>query len=156
MTESTAATTLPPVVKTITVGRSVAAAFELFTDGMAAWWPLAQHSLGQADAKGCGIEGRVGGVLWEETNDGTRHVWGTVLAWEPPGRLVFTWHPGREESLAQQVELTFAADGDGTRVELVHTGWEVLGPAAVATREGYDTGWDFVLGECYSGAAQAG
>ena len=146
-------TTLAPVVKTINVRRSVADAFELFTTGMAGWWPLAKHSLGQANAKTCGIEGRVGGELWEETHDGSRHVWGTVLAWEPPGRLVFTWHPGREEALAQQVELSFVADGEGTRVELVHTGWEVLGPAAAETRAGYDTGWDFVLGGCYGGAA---
>jgi hypothetical protein len=27
----------------------------------------------------------------------------------------------------------------------VHVGWETLGTAAQATRDGYDTGWDFVL-----------
>ena len=87
----------------------------------------------------------MGGAVWEETTAGVRHVWGTILAWEPPARLVFTWHPGREASLAQEVEVGFAAVDGGTRVTLEHRGWEVLGPAAEETRGGYVTGWDEVF-----------
>ena len=38
------------------------------------------------------------------------------------------------------------ADGDGTRVELEQTGWEVLGDEAEATRANYASGWTGVLG----------
>jgi hypothetical protein len=47
----------------------------------------------------------------------------------------------------------FVPDGDGSRVELEHRGWERLGEAAAEAREGYDTGWDTVLGLYASAAA---
>jgi hypothetical protein len=34
---------------------------------------------------------------------------------------------------------------DGTRVTLIHTGWERLGDQGVARRMGYHDGWDGVL-----------
>lgn len=147
-----AETTLPPVVKSVTVARPVADAFQVFTEGLGSWWPLETHSLGQSGDGRCGCEGGEGGVFWEETQDGTRHTWGTIISWQPPRKLVFTWHPGRDETLAQQVEVSFTAEGDGTRVDLVHTGWEVLGPAAEETRAGYDSGWERVFVQRYAAA----
>ena len=44
----------------------------------------------------------------------------------------------------------------GTRVELVHTGWERRGEQALEAMKGYDEGWEVVLGERYAGAANAG
>ena len=69
------------------------------------------------------------------------------MEWEPPTRFVMSWHPGRDEEGAQRLEVTFHAEGDGTRLEIVHSGWEKLGDeeridAALA---GYDEGWDMVL-----------
>ena len=69
---------------------------------------------------------------------------------EPASRLVFSWHPGRHASTAQEVELRFTETGDGARIELEHRGWEILGEEAVKIREGYETGWDFVLGRYIS------
>ena len=37
-------------------------------------------------------------------------------------------------------------DGDGTRVELEHRGWENVVLEAPAKRGDYDTGWGYVLG----------
>jgi uncharacterized protein YndB with AHSA1/START domain len=31
-------------------------------------------------------------AFYERTPDGAEHDWGEVLAWEPPRRLVSTWH----------------------------------------------------------------
>jgi hypothetical protein len=44
-------------------------------------------------------------------------------------------------------------EGDGTRVELVHSGWEAYGDDAAASRASYDTGWDIVLGKLADAAA---
>lgn len=134
--------------KSVTVRRSVEEAFALFTDGIATWWPLATHSVYNERARTAVFEGRLGGRVYEVSVDGEKGVWGTVLVWEPPHRIVYSWHPGRGEETAQEVEIRFDAWDEGTRIEIEHRGWE----RAPEKRAGYDTGWDFVLG-CYMDAA---
>jgi uncharacterized protein YndB with AHSA1/START domain len=141
--------------KTITVRRSPDQVFVLFTEGIARWWPVASHSVsGDADAVVV-LEPGVGGRIYERTADGAEHRWGTVTVWEQPRRLVFSWHPGRDEAGAQEVELRFLADADRTRVELEHRGWERLGEEAAAMLESYRTGWELVLGQRFAAAADA-
>jgi uncharacterized protein YndB with AHSA1/START domain len=136
---------IDPVRRSVEVGCSVAEAFRLFTEDIDSWWPLATHSIGQDDAESCYFEGREGGRIFETHSDGSVHLWGTVTAWYPPERVVFTWHPGREVSTAQEVELRFSEIQGGTRVELEHRGWESLGEKAQRTRASYETGWVPVL-----------
>jgi uncharacterized protein YndB with AHSA1/START domain len=134
------------VHKSVTVSCSVEEAFRVFTEGVATWWPLQTHSLGEHRAQTCVIEGRVGGRFFEGQEDGREELWGTVTVWEPPQRLAYTWHPGRAESSAQEVEVRFTPVDGGTRVELEHRGWEKLGERAEEARNEYDSGWDFVIG----------
>lgn len=49
--------------------------------------------------------------------------------------------------------MRFVADGNRTRVDLEHRGWERLGERGVETRRGYDGGWDEVFAR-YVEAAQ--
>jgi hypothetical protein len=56
-----------------------------------------------------------------------------------------SWYPGHDSSQATELEVRFAADGDGTRVDLVHRGWEILAERAQEARSGYDSGWGDVL-----------
>jgi uncharacterized protein YndB with AHSA1/START domain len=137
--------TIEPVRKSVELACGPADAFRLFTDEIDSWWPLATHSVGETDAVACFFEGRDGGRIYETCKDGTIHLWGTVTAWEPSARVVFSWHPGRDAATAQEVELRFIGTKNGTRVELEHRGWETLGDRAVETRKGYDTGWVPVL-----------
>lgn len=137
--------TIEPVRKTVEVGCTVNEAFRLFTDEIDSWWPLATHSIGEANAQACYFEGCEGGRIYESAADGSIHLWGTVTAWEPPARVVFTWHPGRDASSAQEVELRFSESADGTRVDLEHRGWEILGDRAAETRNAYESGWVGVL-----------
>ena len=44
-----------------------------------------------------------------------------------------------------ELEVTFTADGDGTRVDLEHRGWERLGALAEEARSGYGENWNGVL-----------
>jgi uncharacterized protein YndB with AHSA1/START domain len=127
------------------VGLPPERAFALFTSEIARWWPLATHSVGKERAETCFVESRVGGRIVEVLTDGSESEWGRVLVWEPNQRLVFQWYPGRAADTAQEVAITFSAAPGGSLLELVHTGWEALGEAAMETREGYDTGWDYVL-----------
>jgi uncharacterized protein YndB with AHSA1/START domain len=132
--------------KSVTVAMPVERAFRLYTEGIATWWPIETHSVAAENAETAVFEGRGGGRLYERATNGEEHVWGTVLVWDPPRRVVHSWHPGRGEETAQEVELVFTPDGEGTRVELAHSGWERLGDRMAEVMASYDTGWDFVLG----------
>ncbi|MDX1661795.1 MAG: SRPBCC domain-containing protein [Gemmatimonadota bacterium] len=139
-------TSLPPVEKSIFVPWDPETAFDRFVHRIGEWWPLETHSVGTDRARTCAIEPREGGRVYETWDDGTERRWGTVTEWAPPERLAFTWHPGRSETTRQQVVVTFDAEGDGTRLDVVHGGWERLGEEAEETRRGYSPGWDHVLG----------
>jgi len=141
---------IAPVRKSITVPWKPAVAFRRFTDGIAQWWPLTSHGVSGSAEAGVTFEGRVGGRIYETAPDGTEHLWGTVTEWDPPRRVAFTWHPGRPVDTRQEVEVTFQPVGEGSRLDLVHVGWEHLGERAAGIRANYDTGWDLVLGR-YAG-----
>ncbi|MEZ5092602.1 SRPBCC domain-containing protein [Nocardioides sp.] len=126
--------TAPPVVRATWVRCAPTRAFEAFTDQIGAWWPLPTHGIYGDRAGGAAFEG---GRLVERSVAGEESVWGSVLAWEPPDRLVVSWHPGGEPDQASEVEVTFAAEGDGTRVVLEHRGWERFGDSAMLKRRRY-------------------
>ena len=144
---------IAPVRRTLGVPLTPEKAFRLFTADIASWWPLASHSVGQGKAETVIMEGRVGGRLYERAGNGGTADWGEVRVWDPPRRLVYSWHPGRQAGTAQEVELRFTGEGNKTRVELEHRGWDALDEKASAMRDNYDTGWNHVLGECYGKAA---
>ncbi|MDQ3823448.1 MAG: SRPBCC family protein [Actinomycetota bacterium] len=137
--------------RSVKVNRSVEDAFALFTDGIGSWWPLESHSIGSGrdgvTAETAILEGGEGGRLYERMSDGAEASWGAVVAWEPPHRVVISWHVNPKRTAATEVEVRFAPDGDGTRVELEHRGWERLGAEAEDARSGYSSqsGWEAVL-----------
>jgi uncharacterized protein YndB with AHSA1/START domain len=138
-------TSIEPVRKSVTVPAAPQRAFELFTAHIQEWWPLATHSVGLEQAVGVDFGAGVDAEIVETLADGTTSVWGTVTHWEPPHRVVFTWHAGTPEAEATRVEVTFTPDGaDGTVVRLVHSGWERR-PDGASARDGYDSGWEPVI-----------
>jgi uncharacterized protein YndB with AHSA1/START domain len=143
--DQTALFTVPPVRKARQVAWPPGEAFDRFCE-VGSWWPLTTHSLGGAEATAVAFELlEVGGRLVERWRSGEAHVWGTIVAFDRPARLSFTWHVGRGEDLAQLIELTFKVSGAGTLVELTHSGWERLGERAAELRENYDNGWEPVM-----------
>lgn len=146
-------TSVEPVRKSVTVPAAPPRAFELFTAHIQEWWPLATHSVGAEHAVGIAFGEGAGAAITETLAGGTTSVWGTITHWEPPHRVAFTWHPGRAEAEATRVEVTFTPDGPGsTVVRLVHSGWERRPDGAFA-RDGYDSGWEPVIGRFAEAAA---
>lgn len=141
------------ITKSLTVERSVEDAFRIFTAEIGSWWPLATKSVGLERSEALVIECRAGGRVYERVSGGEEVDWGKILVWEPPQRLVFTWHPGRDEETAQEVEVTFAAAGPETRVVLEHRGWERLVEGADEIPAHYESGWDEVLARFVKAAA---
>lgn len=143
-----------PVRKEVHLRVPPSEAFEAFTARMGRWWPLATHSVGGEDAVDVVVDPRSGGPIVEVTRDGARHTWGTVQIWEPPRRLVTTWHPGRPGEPPTVVEVRFDATAEGTRVTLEHSGWEAAAWRDV--RASYESGWDVVLGRFVASAERSG
>ena len=134
--------TTEAVRKAVLVDADPETAFRVFTDQIQSWWPLGTHGIFGDDAEALAFEES---KLVERAKDGREAVWGEVLAWEPPTRVHFSWRPGFDDEKADtEVEVTFSAEGEGTRVDLVHTGWDKLEDGA-KSRAGYDGGWDGVL-----------
>ena len=137
-----------PVKKSIRVNASRARAFEVFASRFDSWWPR-EHHIGKVLMKEAVIEPRAGGRWYEKGEDGSECVWGHVIAWEPPARLVLSWHlNGKfevDEKVASEVEIRFIPDGSSaTRVELEH---RIAAPDAEAIRTAVDApqGWGGLL-----------
>jgi uncharacterized protein YndB with AHSA1/START domain len=133
----------------IVVDAPIERAFAVFTDGIETWWPPEHHLL-EADLAGMVFEPRVGGNVYDRGVDGSECRWARVLAYEPPGRVVFSWDINTQWQVetdpdkTSEVEVRFVAEGtDRTRVELEHRkldrhgdGWEQVRGAV-----GSDDGW---------------
>jgi DNA-binding transcriptional ArsR family regulator/uncharacterized protein YndB with AHSA1/START domain len=154
-----------PVRKSITVDASPETAFRVFTD-LGSWWPLGEFSIAVDDPlpgeegqtpEDAVIEPRAGGRIYERMADGREWDWGSVTEYDPPRRLVLAWAPVRVVRPATTVEVTFTPlqDGRGTRVDLVHSGFEVSADDPAALREQYDRGWPGVLARFGAQAAAA-
>jgi uncharacterized protein YndB with AHSA1/START domain len=135
---------LDAIRKSVIVAAPVEVAWKLFTERMGEWWPLRSHSIGGDEAETAAATPE---RIFERWRDGTEKTWGRMLAWDPPRRLVFTWEIS--EDCGNEVEVRFSPEGDGTRVELEHRGWE---HGTYESRRGYDGGWGVIL-ENYQGAA---
>jgi uncharacterized protein YndB with AHSA1/START domain len=109
-------------------------AFAAFTEEIGDWWqasPLFQTTPRpgrlsfEPGPQGRLIETRAGGKIFEI---------GQVRAWEPPGRLVFSWRQAAFPlDLHTEVEVRFEAVGDETRVSVEHRGFDRV-PADNAAR----------------------
>jgi uncharacterized protein YndB with AHSA1/START domain len=143
---------IEPVRHAVTVPLAPAAAFSLFTTDFNSWWP--GHHIGVADLDQAIIEPRVGGRWYERGVDGSECDWGAVLAYEPPGRIVLSWHLtgawiyDADPDHASEVEVTFTPDGPGhTRVQLEHRNFERRGADGQTVRDevGSSQGWAGLL-----------
>ena len=137
----------------IVVGAPAGRAFEVFTGQMDKIKPR-EHNLLGADLETTVFERRAGGRIYDRGVDGSECEWATVLAYEPPDRVVFSWNidprwqPEPDPARRSEVEVRFLAEApDRTRVVLEHRhldrhgeGWEQA--RAALTDEG---GWQWCL-----------
>jgi uncharacterized protein YndB with AHSA1/START domain len=144
--------------KEVTVSASPERAFEVFTRRMHTWWPLETHSVRAgrdgAPPEELHLEPWAGGRFYEQTGE-EQASWGTVLECEPPRRIRFEWHVNPANP-PTEVEVTFTPVEEGTRVELVHTGWGRFAPGS-ETRDNYagPGGWTTVLARYADAAGSA-
>jgi uncharacterized protein YndB with AHSA1/START domain len=136
------------VRKTARVQAPIEIAWRVFTEQLGTWWPLEHYKIGKAKAVDAVIEPRVGGRWYERGEDGSTCDWGTVLAWEPPARLVLSWDITADwqydPKLKTEIELRFVAEGKSiTRVELEHRRLDRFGARRDEMRRIFDTEGDW-------------
>jgi len=136
----------------VLVNAPIERAFEVFTADIGSWWPPDHHIL-QAELAAMVFEPRVGGHVYDRGTDGTECRWATVLAYEPPRRLVVSWNISLSWQLeadpnkVSEVEVSFSEEGaQHTRVVLEHRhldrhgeGWEQM-RGAVSSDGGWKVG----------------
>lgn len=147
------AAVIQPVRQSVEVELDPAEAFDLFTTGIAEWWPYKTHfSRGPVDT--LIFEPRLGGELKEVCSDGVIATYGLVVAWDPPQRVAIKWMVAPERNPPTEVEVRFVAVPAGTRVELEHRGFEAYGDErGPEVRNSYAGGWPGVLGRFAAHAA---
>jgi uncharacterized protein YndB with AHSA1/START domain len=149
------------VSKSVRVEIPAERAFALYTAMMGRWWP-GTHHIGKQKFETIVVEPRAGGRYFERDAAGVECDWGTVLAWEPPHRVVLSWHLGPDWKFdpdpekASEVEVRFIPDGEGvTIVELEHRAIERHGEGYEKVRDAVNSpgGWTAIL-ESFAASAQ--
>lgn len=139
-----------PIRKSIRVDAPQAKAFDTFVRQMGTWW-LKSHSLLKSPQADVVIEPRTGGRWFEVGEDGSEQMWGRVLEWDAPDRVVLAWQLTGEwaydPDFETTVEVRFMPYGDQTMVEFEHRDLERFGPKAEEIRGGYESGMDGGWGE---------
>ena len=112
-------------------------AFEVFTKEIALWWRPNVLFLTTPRKPGVlSFEGGQGGRLVETLDGGKVFEIGRITAWAPPHRLAFHWRQAMFPlDLVTEVEVTFEAIGDETRVSVDHRGFDRV-PQGSAGRHG--------------------
>lgn len=150
--------TIAPIVKSVVVKPSPARAFDMFAAQMGRLWPPAQTP-GKSPVDVV-VEPRAGGRWFERDAAGVETLWGDVLAYEPPERLLLGWRLDAtftyNPKLLMEVEITFlASPGGGTMVRLEHRHLERLGADAERIAERINQGWPQRLAEFQTFAESA-
>ena len=137
----------------VVVNAPVERAFAVFTEQMDRIKPR-EHNLLDAELEATVFERRAGGRIYDRGVDGSECEWATVLAYEPPERVVFSWNidprwqPEADPARRSEVEVRFVPEGpDRTRVELEHRHLDRHGDGWEGVRGGVDSpeGWPLYL-----------
>jgi uncharacterized protein YndB with AHSA1/START domain len=128
-------------------------AFRVFTEQMDRIKPR-DHNMLAVEIEATVLEPRAGGRIYDRGVDGSECEWASVLAFEAPERIVFSWNidarwqPEPDPERRSEVEVRFAAEGpERTRVVLEHRhidrhgeGWEGMRDGVAA-----EDGWSLYL-----------
>jgi uncharacterized protein YndB with AHSA1/START domain len=123
----------------IVVDAPVDRAFRVFTEQMDKIKPR-EHNMLEVDIETTVFEPRAGGRIYDRGTDGSECEWASVIAYEPPDRVAFSWNINpywqveTDPARRSEVQVRFIAEGpERTRVELEHRhldrhgdGWEGL------------------------------
>lgn len=130
------------ILKSVILPLPPAPAFSLFTEKISQWWPASRRHTQDPESE---IRLLASGRFWERARTGHEVELGRVRVWEPPHRLVLDFYVGTDEQHPTEVQVTFTAEAEGTRVSVEHRStaasqelWDLRAPA-------FGRSWDAVL-----------
>lgn len=144
---------ISPVTQSVVVDAPIERAFRVFVEDFGSFKPAGHNLLG-VDIAETVFEPRVGGHVYDRGSDGSECRWATVLAYEPPHRLLLSWNISpqwrieTDRAKASEWEVRFTAeDARRTRVEIEHRHLERHGDGWEGVRDGVggDGGWPLYL-----------
>jgi uncharacterized protein YndB with AHSA1/START domain len=139
---------ISPVHRSVQVPVPPAEAFRIFTADIDRWWPK-EHGL-DGPVQQSVIEPFVGGRWYGRYAGGQEITNGHVLAWEPPGKVLFSWEissewkPDPDSTVASEVEVRFTACEGGTLVQVEHRRFHRMA-GGDKMRAAVDGGWSKIL-----------
>ena len=140
------------ITKTAVLPCSIERAFELFSEHASEWWPPERRHTRDPASE---IRMLASGRFWERDSQGREVELGRVREWAPPSRIVLDWYPGTDADRPTQVVVSFAAEGDATRITIEHRplpeSTDLWGDRASR----YVASWDLVLGALGSHATRS-
>lgn len=127
-------------------------AFNRFVEEFTDWWPH-EYSWSGAVLEFIGIEPHEGGKCYELGPHSFRLDWGRVIAWHSPLHIGFTWQisptrvPEPDPARSSRVDVRFYPEEEGTRIELLHSGFARHGESWEQYRDamGGEYGWPLIL-----------
>ena len=141
---------MDPIRQTIIVAATPDVAFEVFTLGMGGWWDPA-YTPDPDSFDGIALGPEVGSPV-SMVHGATSYPFGSVTVWEPSVRYAQTFWLAMDPASPSTIEATFAAEGDGTRVDFEHGGWN---DDNVAARAKFGD-WSHLLGRYAEAVSRAG
>jgi uncharacterized protein YndB with AHSA1/START domain len=141
------------VQREIVVEVPIERAFAVFTEDFDSVKPR-DHTPLEVELAESVFETREGGRVYDRGVDGSEIQWASVLVYEPPHRVVFSWHFNPQWQLesdpekSSEVEVRFISESpERTRVELEHRNLDRHGEGWEGERDavGGDNGWPLYL-----------
>jgi uncharacterized protein YndB with AHSA1/START domain len=130
------------IEKTVVVRAAPERAFAIFTDRITDWWPPT-HRLG-GDPSGT-VHLQQSGRFFERASDGQEFEMGRVRVWQPPELVMLDFYLGTGPDNPTSVSITFAPEGEDTRVSVEHRPTPASLQAWEQTAAHYVEGWGTVL-----------
>lgn len=130
------------ITKTLVLPCPPARAFALFTEHASEWWPPERRHTGDPASTITMLES---GRFFERGGDGREVELGRVLAWKPGEQLVLDWFPGTDAEHPTRVLVSFAPEGEHTRITIEHGPTPESDELYPARAPRYAASWDLVL-----------
>jgi uncharacterized protein YndB with AHSA1/START domain len=130
------------MVKSVVLPLAPVAAFELFTQKIGEWWPADRRHTRDATSE---IFLLATGRFYERARDGHEVELGQVRSWELPSRILLDFFIATGPEKPTEVEITFAAQADGTRVTVTHRPKPESAALWATWAPRYEQSWTIVL-----------
>jgi uncharacterized protein YndB with AHSA1/START domain len=130
------------ILKTVLLDCPPVRAFVLFTEHASEWWPTSRRHTGDASSE---IRLLESGRFWERAADGREVELGRVREWKAPHRLVLDFYPGTDAEHPTEVVVTFALEGEATRVTVEHRPTPASDDLWTQRATRFEQSWNVVL-----------